>query len=144
MILEEKIQVEAIKLLDGPDAKSRCVQYSEGDRAVYLTVNGYYAVRIPESIFWLDRNKLRCTNSIKSLFKGLPDTAKELLFKHSIGDGKSTKAVLACDEFETWINAGFFKLLSQKTCKMYATDAKSPIFFVRNGLIYAVCMPLAQ
>ena len=78
------------------------------------------------------------------LFRHFPDTTKELIFKHSIGDGKNTKAVLVCDEFESWINADFFKTLSKKGCKMYAEDAKSTVYFVLDGRIYAVCMPLAQ
>lgn len=141
MTLETKIQIEVLKM---DTEKISRVRYGEGSRAVYLTPNNYYCVRIPESLFMLDRSKLAPMKSLGKFFEFIKDDAKQLAFKHSIDDGKGTKAILACDEFEIHIKADFFKLLSQKGCKIYAENEKSKVVFTMNGSIYAVCMPIIK
>lgn len=142
MTLETKIQIEALKLIGTP--KAACLRYAEGDEAVYMTVDGYSAVRIPEKMFMLDRNKIKRMNSLRTFFEGVGGKGKVLKFKHSINDGKGTKAVLTCDSFETWIDADFYKKLSIKGCKIYAENEKTAVQFALDDRIYAVCLPLTK
>jgi len=124
--------------------KGNNIRYAEAeDRAVYLS-NGYYAVRIPEEWFWLDRSKLGHTSTLDKFFENLPDTANELTFRYHINDGKTIKSVLGCEKFDICLNTDFFKMLRLISCKMYAVNAKSEVYFTLNEKIYAVCMPLAQ
>ncbi len=138
-----KIQIEAIKMMS--EMKTNRIRYAEGDGAVYLIFEGRYAFRIPEEWFWLDRSKLGHMNPPDKFFGTLPDTVKELTFRYDICDGKTTKSVLGCDEFDIWLKADLFKTLrlKSKSCKMYAANARSLVYFVLNGKTYAVCRPLA-
>lgn len=142
MTLETKIQIEALKLIGTP--KAAFIRCAEGDSAVYMTLDGCYAVRIPETQFMLDKNKIRRMDSMKTFFEDVRNKGEVLKYSHSISDGKGTKAVLTCDDFETWINEGFFKKLSVKGCKMYAESEKSKVYFTLNDMIYAICMPLEK
>lgn len=142
MMLETKIQIEALKLIGTPkEAFLRC---AEGDMAVYMTLDGYCAFRIPETQFMLDISKIRRMDALRTFFEGVGDKGENLKFRHSISDGKGTKTVLVCDEFETWINADFYKKLCVKGCKMYAESEKSKVYFTLGDMIYAVCMPLEK
>lgn len=92
----------------------------------------------------LDISKIRRMDALRTFFEGIGDKGKSLKYRHSISDGKGTKTVLVCDEFETWINADFYKKLCRKGCKMYAESEKSKVYFTLGDMIYAVCMPLEK
>ncbi len=143
MTFVTKIQIEAIEMMNA--MKWTNIRYAEGDGVVYLILEGCYAFRIPEEWFWLDRNKLGRMNPPDKFFGTLPDTVKELTFRYDICDGKTTKSILGCDEFDIWLKADLFKTLrlKSKSCKIYAVNAKSLVYFVLNGKTYAVCRPLA-
>ncbi len=137
MTLETKMQKEAMELLDS----DRRVSYTEDEYFVYLTL-AYYAIRIPKSRFYLNKELLikRRTNIFKS--GNLMCNEKLEISEEMRKINKNNVVLLKCDKFITGINEKYLKLLVRKDCWLYAADEKSAVYFVVNNEIYAVCMPV--
>lgn len=138
MTLETKMQKEAMELLDS----DRRVSYTEDEYFVYLTL-AYYAIRIPKSRFYLNKELLikRRTNIFKS--DNLMCNEKLEISEEMRKINKNNVVLLKCDKFITGINEKYLKLLVRKDCWLYAADEKSAVYFVVNNEIYAVCMPVS-
>lgn len=138
MTLETKMQKEAMELLDS----DRRVSYIEDEYFVYLTL-AYYAIRIPKSRFYLNKELLikRRTNIFQSC--KLIDNEKLEISEEMRKISKNNIVLLKCDKFTTGINEKYLKLLVRKDCWLYAADEKSAVYFVVNNEIYAVCMPVS-
>lgn len=137
MTLETKMQKEAMELLDS----DRRVSYTEDEYFVYLTL-AYYAIRIPKSRFYLNKELLikRRTNIFKS--GNLMCNEKLEISEEMRKINKNNVVLLKCDKFITGINEKYLKFLVRKDCWLYAADEKSAVYFVVNNEIYAVCMPV--
>lgn len=138
MTLETKMQTEAMVLLDG----DKRTGYAEDEYFVYLIL-AYYAIRIPKSRFYLNKELLikRRTDIFQS--GKLMGNEKLEISEEMRKISKNNVVLLKCDKFTTGINEKYLKLLVRKGCGLYATDEKSAVYFVVNNEIYAVCMPVS-
>lgn len=138
MTLETKMQTEAMVLMDG----DKRAGYAEDEYFIYLIL-AYYAIRIPRSRFYLNKELLikRRTDIFQS--GKLTDNEKLEISEEMRKINKNNVILLKCDKFTTGINEKYLKLLSRKGCGFYAADEKSAIYFVLNNEIYAVCMPVS-
>lgn len=142
MILETKMQIEALKTLEKDEHKPA---FDEDEKFVYFTTNGYCAYRILKDHFFLNRDFLNHTTNLASMFSPMMlDKAFELAVTNEMWVLQKGKIVrtLRCKTFDSYINYDYLKMISMKGCKMYAKNEKSAILFVNDGEIYAVCMPV--
>lgn len=112
---------------------------------VYMTLDGYTAVRILENDFWLDKNKLSKSPLLaRSFSEAECADDKELTLKNYMADDKGTPSVcvLSGKTFDTKIRVSNFTALCKKGCKMYANGKKLPVYFTLDGAVYAICMPI--
>lgn len=137
MTLETKIQTETMNFLDD-EKRASCAEY---ENFVYLTL-AYYAIRIPKGRFYLNTDMLRKGSADIFSPEALDKTEKLEISEGMRKIGKATVTLLKCDKFTTGINEKFLKLLTKRGCTLYAKSEKSAIYFVINGEIYAVCMPV--
>lgn len=143
MKIEFKMQIDALKQLAKTNTKTPNY-FDNGDGWIYFTPDGYVAVRIHESNFWLDREKLHINKRIRSVFENfsaleeseltLTDEIKALV--------KGAGNILKCKDFETCIRSDFFKSFSKSGCKMYAKNEKSVIHFVLGDTVFGAVMPV--
>lgn len=138
MTLETKMQTEAMVFLDG----DKRAGYAEDEYFVYLIL-AYYAIRIPKSRFYLNKELLikRRTDIFQS--GKLMGNEKLEISEEMRKISKNNVVLLKCDKFTTGINEKYLKLLVRKDCELYAADEKSAVYFVINNEIYAVCMPVS-
>jgi len=141
MKIELQIQIDALKMLfTQKDDNPAYDDSNEG--CVYLTTSGFWAVRIPEEDFWLDKSKLQPASLTRFLKESI-SYAKEVHLKRFDTDKnlKPTLAVLSNDTCETTINAKTLKLLSKDGCKLYTKGSNAVIYFMLDDEVYAFCMP---
>lgn len=137
MTLETKMQTEAMVLMGG----DKRTGYAEDEYFVYLIL-AYYAIRIPKSRFYLNKELLikRRTDIFQS--GKLMGNEKLEISDEMRKISKNNVVLLKCDKFTTGINEKYLKLLVRKGCMLYAADEKSPVYLVHNHVIYAVILPI--
>lgn len=143
MKIDLKMQIDALKQLAKTNAKTPHY-FDKGDGWIYFTLDGYMAVRIHESDFWLDREKFHINKGLRSVFENfsaleeseltLTDEIKALV--------KGTGNILKCKDFETCIRSDFLKPFSKSGYKMYAKNEKSVIRFVLGDTVFGAVMPV--
>lgn len=143
MKLETKVQLEALKLLE-KGIEPKYAESSDGKK-IYITLNGFWAICIDKDKLWLDKEKIKPMPSISDFFD---DTkildASELKISNTlhrlpndeIGD------ILSGNGFDICIKSKYSKLLHKNDCEMYAKDKNSAVYFVLDGEIYAIVMPI--
>lgn len=147
MELGTKVQAEAIKALEKGEKESIRYAESQDGKWVYITVNGFYAVRIAGDCFWLDKEKIRSMPTLsKNFLYEKVSNAQELktLGEMKRLDRSRTVDIFQGSSFDVCVDSKHLKLLSKDGCKLYAKDEKSPIYFVLKGEIYAVVMPVSK
>lgn len=143
MKIELKMQIDALKQLAKTNVKTPRY-FDNGEGWIYFSLDGYTAVRIHKSDFWLDREKLRIGEGLRSVFENFSALEEsELALTDEIRAlVKGTGNILKCKDFETCINSDFLKPFSKSGYKMYAKNEKSVIHFVLGDTIFAAVMPI--
>ncbi len=141
MTIETKLQIEALKMLDKGENKPR---YAKNGECFFLSLNGTYAFCICDEPFRLNPEILEEMPSLAQFFS--PDKllgTSELTVTNEMR--KLTHAVgvlVKCDDFTTCIDEKLLKMFMDRSCRLYAEDENSTIYFVHNDKIYAAVMPI--
>lgn len=142
MTTETKLQIEALKMLEKGEKIPSC---AKDDKYFFLTFDGIHALRIYNKSFWLNPESMKEATHLPQHFSvdklsGTSElTATDEMKKLSKG---AVGVLLKGDDFTTCIYEKHLKLFMDKSCKLYAKDEKSAVYFTHNEEIYAVVMPV--
>ena len=141
MTIETKVQIEVLKRLEKEKSLS---WYAEDEKWIYITTNGYYGIRIPKDKFFLNCAFMKPMQVLASSFSSnqLSESHELTITDEMRNIGVGTGVILRCKQFDTCIRSKFLKKIFKKKCKLYSKDNKSSIYFVLDGEIYAVAMPI--
>ena len=142
MTIETKLQIEALKILDRGE-KAPC--YAKDEECFFLALNGTYIFRICDEPFSLNPEVLNEVPSLTSHFKSsnILGTQELTVTNEMRKLDNAVGVLLKCDDFTTCIDEKFLKMFMDRSCKLYAKDEKSVIYFFRNNKIYAAVMPIS-
>ena len=141
MTIETKIHIDVLKRLETEKSLS---WYAKDEKWVYITTNGYYGIRISKYKFFLNCAFMKPMQAMVSHFSSdqLIESYELTITDEIRNIGAGTGVILRCKKFDTCIRSKILKKIFKKKCKLYSKDNKSSIYFVLNGEIYAVVMPV--